>query len=133
LSGNKAQTIRNLNTMYKIAFHLAKGANFQKFQIRDANNEATYIEPNDFDIILNNCKLKNQKGASLRIFNGGAKERCSWIEFESYEIVAKSNYVSDTEVRFNPRVSATWIVGGLNNQDNSTFAQLKTNGRKIYK
>lgn len=119
--------------MYKIAFHLARGANFQKFQIRDANNEATYIEPNDFDIILHNCKLKNQKGASLRIFKGGDKARCAWIEFERYEVVAKGNYTSEVDVRFNPRVSPTWTVAGVDGQDDRTFAQLRTNGRKVYK
>lgn len=118
--------------MYKIAFHLAKGVNFQKWQIRDASNDATYVCPSTHDIVLKGCTLKNQKGASLRIFNGADKLRCAWIEFESYELIAKTNYTSETELRFNPRVSPTWVVDGKDNQDGSKFNVIKTNGRKLF-
>jgi hypothetical protein len=119
--------------MYKIAFHLARGANFQKWQIRDANNDAVYIDPAKHDLILKGCKLRNQKAASLKIFNGGDKARCSWIEFESYEVVEKWGYTSDVEVRFNPRVCPTWMIAGLPEQDNTTHDTIVSNGNKLYK
>ena len=117
--------------MYKIAFHLAKGANFQKWQIRDSSNEATYFCPDTHTIVLRGCRLHNQKGASLRIFNGGEKNRCAWIEFESYEIIAKSQVSEGTELSFNPRVCPTWVVNGKN-ADNSRFETIVTNGKKVY-
>jgi hypothetical protein len=49
-----------------------------------------------------------------------------------YEIVSKDDYTSDVEVRFNPRVCPTWVVGGLSEQDGRRIFVIKTNGRKLY-
>jgi hypothetical protein len=118
--------------MYKIAFHLRNGANFRQWQIKDASNHATYINPETHDIVMYDCNLRNQKGTSLRIFNGAEKQRGAWVECAMYEIVSKDNYTSDVEVRFNPRVCPTWVVGGLSEQDGRRIFVIKTNGRKLY-
>lgn len=118
--------------MYKIAFHLGRGVNFQKWQVKDVNNDAVYVNPETHDIVMYDCKLHNQKGTSLRIFKGGEKQRCAWVECSRYDIVIKSDYTSDVEVRFNPRVCPTWIVNGISEQDGRKINTIKTNGRKLY-
>lgn len=118
--------------MYKIAFHLAKGKNYQHWQIKDANNECIYINPNEYDLILFDCKLKNQVSSSIKIFNGGDKLRCAWIEFKDYQIVEKNNYTSDINIGFNPRKSPNWTINNEGNFDNSVYSEIKTNGNKLY-
>lgn len=118
--------------MNKIAFHLGRGANYMHYQIKLASGEIVYVNPDTHDITLKGCKLRNQKAASMKIFKGANKERCAWIDFESYEVTAKRNYTSDVHVRFNPRVSPTWTINGEGEKDNTTFDVLKTNGNQIY-
>ena len=118
--------------MYKVAFHLGRGANYMHWQIKDAQGNATYVNPNTHSLVLSGCKLKNQASTSLRIFKGYEKLRCAWIEFESYEVVAASDFKSSTHVQFNPRTAPTWRVNGVEGQDNRTFDILATTGSQVY-
>jgi len=118
--------------MYKIAFHLAKGKNFQHWQIKDKDNNCTYVNPKENDLILYNCKLKNQFSASKKIFHGADKLRCAWVQFESFEIIEKSNYTSDIHIQFNPRKCPTWKVNDSENQDNREFKSIKSNNNQLY-
>jgi len=117
---------------YKIAFHLGRGKNFMHWQIKDSAGNVSYVDPETNDIVLHECTLRNQKSASLRIYNGGEKNRCAWVEFERYEVTKRSNYTSFVNVRFNPRVSPTWQVNGNSEQDGRTFSTLRTNSKNLY-
>jgi hypothetical protein len=117
---------------HKIAFHLARGINFMHFQIKMGNGEIVYVNPNTHSIILRGCTLKNQKAASLKIFNGADKQRCAWVEFDSFEIVPIIETISATNVRFNPRICATWMVNNEGNKDNTTFETLYTSKHNLY-
>ncbi len=117
---------------HKIAFHLARGINFMHFQIKMGNGEIVYVNPNTHSIILKGCMLKNRKSSSLKIFNGADKERCAWIEFDSFEIVPVIESTSNINVRFNPRVCPTWMVNNEGNKDNTTFETLYTSKHNLY-
>lgn len=121
-----------MKAKFKIAFHLARGVNYMHWQIKDNEGNVVYVDPNKNDIVLYNCKLKNQKSASMRIFKGADKLRCAWVEFDSYEITPLRNYTSNVHVRFNPRVSPTWLVNDVDNQDDKTFDVLKTNNNQLF-
>jgi hypothetical protein len=118
--------------MYKIAFHLARGVHYMNWQIKGDNGEVIYVNPNESDIVLHNCKLKNQKSTSMKIFKGSDKFRCAWVQFDSFEIVPLSDYTSKTQVRFNPRVKPTWVVAGVDEQDNREFGVLYTNRSQLF-
>lgn len=118
--------------MNKIAFHLGRGANYMHWQIKNAQGEAVYVNPNTHSVILYGCKLKNQASASMKIFKGADKLRCAWVEFESYEIVTASDFKSSTHLQFNPRVCPTWKVNGNEGQDNRTFDIIATTSNQMY-
>lgn len=122
-----------MNTKHKIAFHLARGKHFQHWQIKLNTGDVVYIDPAENSIILRGCVLKNRKSSSLRIFKGADKERCAWVEFESYDVVKSIDKVTSTQVRFNPRVSPTWMINNQSDKDDTTFDELFTNNRNIYK
>ena len=117
----------------RIAFHLARGVNYMHFQIKLINGDVIYVNPNKNSIILKNCTLKNQKSASLKIFNGADKQRCAWIEFDSFEIVPIIENISNINIRFNPRICPTWQINNEGNKDNTTFETLYTNKHNLYK
>lgn len=117
--------------MNKIAFHLGRGKNYMHFQLKLATGEVVYVNPNTHQIILHNCKLRNQKATSRKIFEGADKERCAWIDFESYEVVENTDYTG-VQVRFNPRVNPTWMVGEVDQQDGRTFEVLRTNMHNVF-
>lgn len=117
---------------HKIAFHLGRGANYMHWQIKTATGEVVYVNPNTHDIVLKGCLLKNRKSASRKIFEGADKERCAWVEFDSWEVTERKGFTSETHVRFNPRVSPTWMVNGESDKDNTTFEVLFTNQHNLY-
>ena len=117
--------------MYKVAFHLGRGANYMHWQIKDDAGNVTYVNPNTHSLVLTGCKLKNQKSSSLRIFNGADKLRCAWVQFDSYEVIAATTFTG-TAVQFNPRVSPTWRVAGVEGQDERTFNTIRTTGNQMY-
>lgn len=117
--------------MYKVAFHLGRGAHYMHWQIKDDAGNVTYVNPNTHSLVLTGCKLKNQKSSSLRIFNGYEKLRCAWVQFESYQVVAPATFTG-TAVQFNPRVCPTWRVNGVEGQDDRTFGTIKTTGNQMY-
>ena len=50
--------------MVKVRFHLAKGENYMKWQVKDANGDVQYLEPEQVSIKMYGCKLINQRGTA---------------------------------------------------------------------
>jgi hypothetical protein len=116
---------------YKIAFHLARGAHFQHWQIKGDDGQILYFNPSSVDLVLHSCTLHNQKAASLKIYKGGDKARCAWVSFESFDVLPKGSNTAGTPVRFNPRSCPTWQVDGKPEQDGRKFARLTTSQQFI--
>lgn len=105
-----------------------------KWKIERPNGEITYHAPEDVQLVMDGCVLKNQKSTSLKIFQGANKTVCSWILCENIEIVVNgaSKNVSDAErVSYNPRVSPNWIYKG-SIADGMRFGKLVSLGNKVY-
>ena len=63
---------------YKIRFHLAKGVNFMKWQIKDTKSgEVIYISPKDYSLHFEGVTLKNSKSTANRIKQGSNKTVCA--------------------------------------------------------
>jgi hypothetical protein len=116
---------------YKIAFHLARGAHFQHWQIKGDDGQILYFNPSSVDLVLHSCTLHNQKAASLKIYKGGDKARCAWVSFESFDVLPAGTNAAGTPVRFNPRSCPTWQVNGQPEQDGRKFARLTTSKQFI--
>ena len=118
----------------KVRFNLGAGANFMKWKIERPDGVISYHSPEDVQLIMNVCVLKNQKSTALKIFNGSNKTVCSWILCESVEILANgvSTHHPDSEmVSYNPRVSPNWIYRG-SIADGMRFNKLVSSGNKVY-
>ena len=118
----------------KVRFNLGAGANFMKWKIERPDGVISYHSPEDVQLIMNVCVLKNQKSTALKIFNGSNKTVCSWILCESVEILANgvSTHHPDSErVSYNPSIFPNWIYRGSISYG-MRFDKLITSGNKVY-
>lgn len=127
---------------YKVRFHLAKGENYKKWQIKNTKtNEVTYIDPHKFWLILDDCKFRNQRGTARRIFNGENKTVCAWIECYHAEWVPvnvgddpDSNFRRHQvlhSVSYNPRIHPFWASLHGENLDNYQATRVVSWGREL--
>jgi len=119
----------------KIRFHLAKGPNYQRWQVRVGNNDPEYYDPEDVHIDMYNCKLRNQRKTAERIGAGANKSVCAWIECESYQIRPRV-YRGVPDVNefcmYNPRKAPHWCNSKLEDIDNKQYGRLMTFDRMIF-
>lgn len=117
----------------KVRFNLGAGKNFMKWKIERPNGEISYHSPEDVQLVMVGCVLKNQKTTALKIFQGANKTVCSWILCEGIEIVdGTAKNMSDSErVSYNPRISPNWIYKG-EIADGMRFGKLVSLGNKVY-
>ena len=122
--------------MYKVRFHLAKGKNYLKWQIKDEEGKVIYYTPEEVVIKMINCKLINKGSTAEKIFAGDNKSVCAWIECEDYEVYPSNQYRSTTmkhKLRFNPKILPFWHVPDreYHNLDNCFIKEMETFGRSV--
>lgn len=123
--------------MYKIRFHLGRGDDFMKWQIKSETG-TQYISPDDVQLGMFNAKLRVQLGTSNKIHEGACKTVCAWIECEDLMFddpqEKKGNfgdYVKYHRVRFNPRNNPNWTDENNNIVNNEIFPLIITDERTL--
>lgn len=121
----------------KVRFHLGAGENYMKWRVEDMDtNQVSFICPSKYCLVLNECKLYNQKGSANKIYNGENKVVCAWIMCTSVDIVTEvTNYelIGTNQIRYNPRVKPNWTDYMLRNIDKSEFNSIVTYGHNLFK
>lgn len=122
---------------YTVRFHLAKGVNFMKWQVKHiATGQVSYYCPSKVELRLFNCKLRNQSGTAKKINEGANKTVCAWIDCDSILIKSCSDdpYFKFTEeYKYDPKRFPYWVDSNKVNRDNTEHKELYTLGRCIYK
>ena len=123
--------------MYKIRFHLARGENFMKWQVRSTDgNVVEYYRPEKEQIAMFNAKLKVQLGTSTKIHEGACKTVCAWIECEDFQVLGQPDFVkpnvNDFYVRFNPRVNPNWVDMHSNIMNDEEYNLIVTQDRSLF-
>lgn len=119
--------------MFRIRFHLKTGKNFMKWQVKEGR-KAQYYKPDDVQLLLFNCKLRNQPKTAQRICDGSHKTVCAWVECESVQILDKaSNSVIDSKIlQYNPKVTPYWRNANEEKIDNQRHATICSVGNKLF-
>lgn len=123
--------------MYHVRFHLARGKNYLKWQIKNTKTEdVRYYDPELYQLIMTNCKLINYKPIANRIYEGANKDVCAWISCSS--VIPLTNIDKEREeenqICYNPRVAPYWTNHDYSeNIDGMQFIYLVTKGRKLFK
>jgi len=118
---------------YKVRFNLGRGVRYLKWKIEHPDKQPEYLDPNEVQLVLRNCELKNNQTSSQKIFDGANKRVCSWVLCESMEIKRKDfSSHSENQIRYNPRVQPNWLLNG-ENVDGEKFDTIISDGRRLFK
>lgn len=124
-----------MSKTYKIRFHLARGENYQRWQIK-TQDSVSYHDPEDVCIEMRNATLKNSRKTAERIHCGENKTVCAWVECDDVVVRAASyEAVPDPDgfLYYNPRKLPHWHDADRNDVDGKTFPVLVTMGRLVLK
>jgi len=118
---------------FKIRFHLGQGENYMKWRIEDVTTKNVwFFEPSEFEAVIINGKLYNQKSAANKINQGSNKTVCAWIMAEDVVMYSTENIWMKGQVSYNPRLMPHWIDNNGNNVDKQEFAEMHIVERKIF-
>ena len=117
--------------MLKIRFNLMRGKNFKKWAIYE-NGKKSYIKPEDYDLTLINCTLKNNFEKAKKIFEGQDKDVCAWIECEKIIKSKKATINLENQIRYNPKIKPFWRNRKEEKIDGLFFEKIVTCGKQLY-
>lgn len=129
--------------MIKVRFHLGRGENYMRWQIVDFPN-VKYFDPNENNLILTNCLLKNNKNVAEKILKGENKTVCAWILCEKVDAVLNSNFNKKKyqKISYNPKKFPYWINLDESNLletfeadksiDGYKFSEIRSVGKVLY-
>jgi hypothetical protein len=114
---------------YQVRFHLGKGENHGKWQVKSMAG-VRYYDPATVSLTLLDCQLRNQRGTAQKIFDGANKDVCAWVDCNDL-LVDGATEVHGVPVSYNPRVAPHWRNGAGENIDGKRIGLLRSNGRQL--
>ena len=149
-----------MKRLAKVRFNLSRGKNYMKWKVVYPSGAVRYYDPSLYTVTMTNCFLRNQPTTALKIFVGGHKKVCAWVECESVKVEAvkepkfrtplkfKKRDVKNLKegfptihmpqcrkyLEFNPRTKPYWFAVWDEDHsiDASTYETLETIGTKIF-
>jgi hypothetical protein len=137
----------------KVRFNLGKGKNYLKWKIQSTTG-VEYHYPDDVQLIMHNCILKNNRKVADKIHSGENKDVCAWILCESISILSKDikwqpyleiDKTTSLKLRYNPRVAPYWTTKSHifsspvfdnthseSNADNTTFNKIASLSKELF-
>jgi len=120
--------------MYKVRFHLAKGANYLKWQVRQGRT-VVYVDPSKDSLEMVKCKLVNKVNKAKKVHAAGVKDVAGWIECERIMINNENPADNLEKLFYNPIKDIRWRREsdcGEFAWDDYEFDTLITNGKQVY-
>ena len=117
---------------YKVRFNLGAGKNYMKWKVEGPRGVA-YYSPEEVQIVMSNCQLKNQRKTAERILEGAHKTVCAWVLCEDVSIENRTfNEEGALQLKYNPRLLPHWFINEGENADGMTATLIFTSGRKLF-
>lgn len=120
---------------YKIRFNLGAGKNYMKWKVEGPYG-VTYYNPEEVQIHMNGCQLKNQRKTAEKINRGANKTVCAWVRCERVEIFPANflrlDEVHNTQIKYNPRKHPFWFMHEGVSIDNLEMSRIVSLGRQLY-
>lgn len=121
----------------KVRFNLGAGANYMKWKIDIPGQPAMYVNPDDVQLRMTGCTMKNQASTARKIHQGAHKTVCAWILCNEIDILADLRIPSVRQLKeheqlsYNPRVQPHWLCGG-NNVDGESYENIISLGKTLF-
>jgi hypothetical protein len=125
-------------THHEVRFHLGRGQNYMKWQVRIKNGAKTvdiyYYDPSQYQLEMMGCRLVNKVNKAKKVHKAGVKDVAGWVECE--EVTVTQCPVDNLERLFyNPIRDPHWRRESDCNEfvwDETEYATLITNGKQVY-
>lgn len=119
----------------KVRFNLSAGKNYMKWKVEYPDRKPEYYDPNEFQLVLGGCTLKNYKTTAQKIHDGANKTVCAKIACDVIRIVSyKQRFLPVTDLprlKYNPRVATYWNLDGVD-VDNKRFKTIISAGNQLF-
>ena len=115
----------------KVRFNLGRGKNYMKWKV-EYNGKSEYYSPDEYNLFLYGCQLKNSRKTADKIHQGANKSVCAWVLCDT--ILLGKNVAlpeGNTRLTYNPRVQPNWLAGAAV-ADDLHFEQIWSDGRKLF-
>ena len=121
-----------MKRLYKVRFNLGRGKNYMTWKVEGPDG-ISYYDPNEVQIMMYGCQLKNQKKTAEKILEGAHKTVCAWVKCISVDIQQPSDASWDNfiQLKYNPRVLPHWFINDGENVDGMVVEQVVSIGRKL--
>ena len=105
-----------------------------KWQVFDLkHNVKTYYSPDEWSLVMGDCKLGNHPSTAKKIHEGADKTVCAWISCERVTPASTAPKTNDlTNFKYNPKKNPHWFTDNSSNVDGMTFKTMVTKNRKVY-
>ena len=101
-----------------------------KWRVEGDDKQVAFYNPQHVQLFMRGCKLRNQKSAAKKIFNGENKTVCAWIDCEDVKLFFGPISL-DQQLVYNPRKQPHWSFNG-EDVDGKVFEELRTIDNKIF-
>jgi hypothetical protein len=121
-----------MKRLYKVRFNLGKGKNYMKWKVEGPEG-VSYYNPDEIQIVMHECQLKNQKKTAEKILAGAHKTVCAWVKCTSVEIQEPNTVFWDSfiHLNYNPRIFPHWFINSGENIDGMVLEQIVSVGKKL--
>ena len=95
----------------KVRFNLSAGKNYMKWKVEYPDRKPEYYDPNEFQLVLGGCTLKNYRTTAQKIHDGANKTVCAWVLCTIITIYKADEIATDNlpQIKYNPRVRPNWM------------------------
>jgi hypothetical protein len=117
----------------KVRFHLGRGENYQRWQVKQGDS-IEYYDPEDVILQMSNATLRNQRKTAERICNGENKTVCAWVECDGLTVLPSNPETAPAVqdfAHYNPKRRPFWHNTKREDLDNTNYQRLATYGRLI--
>ena len=117
--------------MNRLRFHLARGENFMKWQLR-TQDSVQYYDPDTFEYTIAVGTLNNRPSTAKKIFEGENKTVCSWISFKDGGEFP-SFPADPVRISYNPRLNPHWTAWDYDDSNLDGFkGYISIRGKSLY-
>ncbi len=116
----------------KVRFNLSKGEYFMKWKVSFPSGSIVYFNPEEIQLIMYDCELKNNKKTAKKIFDGENKSVCAWVSCSSIEILSEKTSIKNLKpIKYNPKISPCWVFENKD-YDEGRFEKIITEKNNLY-
>jgi hypothetical protein len=118
----------------KVRFNLSAGKNYMKWKVEYPDRKPEYYDPNEVQLRMVGCTLRNHRKTAQKINDGAHKTVCAWVLCKAVIIsdIINPEVNFDNQLKYNPRKLPYWFMDENVNVDNINVSKIVSLGNKLF-